>query len=574
MESAVSKSDKTGDLSHMTLSDLIHQVGQVLRKEFNQRYWFTCDIDSLKRSSVGHVYLTLGHKNEAGQKSSVKAIIWQNDIDLISKFEFQTGIRFAEHISVMFLGEVTFSPQYGLSIKVVDINSTYSVGHFELKIRQIRDQLNARGYSNLNRVLPTPQDFTRVAVIAPSNAAGLQDFKTKADLLSERRLCQFDYFVAMFQGERRIDTISAAFSELVHNEYEYDAVCVIRGGGDAASLNELAEWKLALMVCKCPYPLFTGIGHESDEILLDEYSNRSFATPSMVANHIFNTIVQNANSAKSAFDFITNTAKLKVANQKQDCERLMYTVFDRKRVVMSTWRAEIEKQSDKLFNMSKQSVSNAKFSVGNDFNRLLSFSKKAINEQKQMSNRHHESLRIGAYRAVQDAKSEVKNLKVTMDGSSQASIDHAKQEVIRSFNTIQLSSTRLVADQKNAVLQLWREIHTAAISQINTAKQYASHDLMSVVSNAKRHTAATNMEVSSYWYETKKSASSALDKSKDKVINEYKVIDAYDPQRTLERGYSIVYSADGEVLTEAGDAVSGRQIKVRMKDGAFDAKVD
>ncbi|MBE8578455.1 hypothetical protein IQQ51_23540 [Vibrio sp. OPT18] len=95
----------------------------------------------------------------------------------------------------------------------MDINPTFSIGQHELKVRRIREELQTQGYSQNNRSLPQPKDFTRVAVIAPSSAAGLHDFKKKADLLEKHHLCQFDYFPAMFQGERRIDTISAAFAE-------------------------------------------------------------------------------------------------------------------------------------------------------------------------------------------------------------------------------------------------------------------------------------------------------------------------------------------------------------------------
>ncbi|WP_228013198.1 exodeoxyribonuclease VII large subunit [Vibrio sp. OPT18] len=85
IEPVRSNRGSNSDLSHFTLAELMHLVGVVIRRELDQRYWFTCDIDDLKRNSAGHMYMTLGHKNEGGQKSSVKAIIWNNDIDLANR---------------------------------------------------------------------------------------------------------------------------------------------------------------------------------------------------------------------------------------------------------------------------------------------------------------------------------------------------------------------------------------------------------------------------------------------------------------------------------------------------------
>ncbi|MDF5317025.1 exodeoxyribonuclease VII large subunit, partial [Vibrio parahaemolyticus] len=179
-----------------------------------------------------------------------------------------------------------FHTKYGLNLTIVDINPSYTIGAFELKLQMIRNWVVEKSEAELNQRLRTPTEFTRVAVIAPQNAAGLSDFRSVAHLLEQHDLCRFDYFYASFQGDARIRAIEMAFTELVQNEHAYDAVCVIRGGGDKAGLNELSEAKLARLVCRCPYPVFTGIGHSTDSVILDELANQSFATPTKVIEHI------------------------------------------------------------------------------------------------------------------------------------------------------------------------------------------------------------------------------------------------------------------------------------------------
>ena len=42
---------------------------------------------------------------------------------------------------------------------------------------------------------------------------------------------------------------------------------------------------------------------------------------------------------------------------------------------------------------------------------------------------------------------------------------------------------------------------------------------------------------------------------------------AHDPERTLERGYALAETADGEPLTTAAAAVAAAQVRLRFADG-------
>ncbi len=47
----------------------------------------------------------------------------------------------------------------------------------------------------------------------------------------------------------------------------------------------------------------------------------------------------------------------------------------------------------------------------------------------------------------------------------------------------------------------------------------------------------------------------------------------HDPQRTLERGYVLATSAQGEPLTSADSAASARELRLRFADGTLDARI-
>jgi exodeoxyribonuclease VII large subunit len=48
---------------------------------------------------------------------------------------------------------------------------------------------------------------------------------------------------------------------------------------------------------------------------------------------------------------------------------------------------------------------------------------------------------------------------------------------------------------------------------------------------------------------------------------------AVGPQSTLERGYAIVATSDGDLVRSAAVVTAGQRLSVRVADGSFDATV-
>jgi exodeoxyribonuclease VII large subunit len=89
---------------------------------------------------------------------------------------------------------------------------------------------------------------------------------------------------------------------------------VIRGGGAQADLHWLNEYLLAKLVCRFPAPVFTGIGHERDTTILDEYAHRQFGRPSKVIGYIKETIVTRATQALGHWTQLVRTVEKRLAN--------------------------------------------------------------------------------------------------------------------------------------------------------------------------------------------------------------------------------------------------------------------
>lgn len=475
---------------------------------------------------------------------------------------------FAEGLSILCLVEVQFHTKYGLNLTIVDINPSYTIGAFELKLQSIRNWLADKREAELNQRLRTPTEFTRVAVIAPKNAAGLSDFRSVAQLLEQHDLCQFDYFYASFQGEARIRTIEMAFTELFQNEHAYDAVCVIRGGGDKAGLNELSEPRLARLVCRCPYPVFTGIGHNTDSVILDEFANQSFATPTKIIEHIKLTIIQNAQSVSASYSTLQNTAQSICDQQRQSITHQKERIGAGQSISLSYWRKNVVELGERLPERANNRVRESGDLVNRQFQYLSSNANQKFNSSRIELNRLHEQLSHQANKALSHAKSAAFAEQQIMKQSSAAVVMLAKQRVLTDYRDLKQSSTHQIHNHKRNTRQLWLNLSQSSKTAIHIASNETVAASSSLVMYARMHVQGQQNQINQDRNNLFVNAKRTLATHQDLIRGDKRLIEAYDPQRVLERGYALMCDDEGHVIKSTQQLENNQQYTVHLHDGS------
>ena len=283
----------------LSLSEYLNTVQEVIRVAFDEPVWVKAEIRNLSIKG-GHYYLELAEKEEDTDKviASCNATIWKfTAAKMVLKFERESGIELSRDLNVLIKVKASFSPQYGFSVNIEAIDSSYTLGDIARRYQQILEKLTSEGLVNKNKVLPTPFDIQNVLVIAPENAAGLGDFKKDADALDKSNVCHFVYHTATFQGNTAAVSIAESLANALRHWAQNfntapDLIVLIRGGGAVNDLAYLNDYDLAALLCKRSVPIWVGIGHEKDRTILDEVANRSFDTPSKVIGGIRNLIVE------------------------------------------------------------------------------------------------------------------------------------------------------------------------------------------------------------------------------------------------------------------------------------------
>ena len=282
----------------LRLSDYLSAVEMVIKQTFDHRVWVKAEIRNLS-SKGGHYYFELAEKDDDGKVvASCRGNLWRfKAARVLAKFERATGMPLERDLTVLLKVSAGFHAQYGFSITIEDIDPSYTLGDLARQYAEMVDRLTGEGLLHLNQQLPTPFDIEHVLVIAPEKAAGLGDFQADADRLASTGACQFHYHNATFQGNHAPAEIRQAIVSAQQQFYEIyqrlpDLLVIIRGGGAVGDLAYLNDYELAALVAEQPVPVWVGIGHERDKVILDEVAHTSFDTPSKVIAAIHSHLAQ------------------------------------------------------------------------------------------------------------------------------------------------------------------------------------------------------------------------------------------------------------------------------------------
>lgn len=271
-----------------TLFELNEYIRRVLALNLSAPLWVSCEIHQL-RESRGHCFLNLIEKAEAGDAivAQSEAIIWQQQYRRLQrKLGKDLALLLREGTQVLLQARVDFSERYGLKLIVEDIDLSYTMGQLELQRRAIRKRLEEEQLIGKNRRLPLPPVLQRLAVISSESAAGLQDFLRQLEGNEAGYCFQVKLFPAAMQGAQAAVEVARQLARVQQAVRPYDGAVIVRGGGARLDLAAFDDYELCRAVATARLPVFTGIGHEVDEVLLDLTAHTALKTPTAVAEYL------------------------------------------------------------------------------------------------------------------------------------------------------------------------------------------------------------------------------------------------------------------------------------------------
>ena len=191
-----------------TLTELCAIIGEALDDNLAASYWVKAEISSLSEKG-GHLYLELVD----GKTAKMRATCWSGSKEmLMAYFESETGQRLQAGMSVLVEAEIQYHPVYGLSLSIVGIDPSYTLGDIAQQRQKTIAQLQADGLLDAQQLLQLPTLIKRIAVVSSPSAAGYEDFKHQLD--NSGYAFETQLFGAMMQGEGAEKSIIAALETI------------------------------------------------------------------------------------------------------------------------------------------------------------------------------------------------------------------------------------------------------------------------------------------------------------------------------------------------------------------------
>lgn len=275
-------------MQHYSLYELNEFIRRVISLNFTEAVWVQCEIFQVNHSR-GHYYIQLVQKDGAEDQIMARAdaVLWQRQYQALRRsLGPLLDELLKEGLEVLLQVRVTFDERYGLQYHIDRIDPAFSLGKLEIQRQESIRMLREEGLLERNAAIPLPSVMQRIAVLSSPDAAGLKDFLDQLHHNPYGYRFQAQLFPAAVQGQRVEQEILERLRQITLQQARFDCVVVIRGGGSRLDLAAFDQIGLCRGIAQCPLPVFTGIGHEVDETVLDMVSHTSLKTPTAVAEFL------------------------------------------------------------------------------------------------------------------------------------------------------------------------------------------------------------------------------------------------------------------------------------------------
>ena len=267
-----------------TLSQITDRISQIFAPISSKEFWVKAEISNSRLRS-GHLYFDLVETDpNKNQIAKISCTIWASKLSII-KQRFETaGLEFNPEngLQIGLLCSINYHKLYGISLQAKDADPAVTMGMMELEKQRVIRVLQSEKLFELNKQVYLNPLPSKIGLITGNNSAAYADF-TKT--ISNSPFGISIYFAdSLMQGAQTERSILRALS--LFDNSNVDLVALVRGGGSKSDLYSLDNENIARKIAYMSKPVWTGIGHEIDTSVLDYVSNKSFKTPTAVAEEI------------------------------------------------------------------------------------------------------------------------------------------------------------------------------------------------------------------------------------------------------------------------------------------------
>lgn len=263
----------------LSVSELTSAIRNVLEPNF-RGISVRGEISNFKLQSSGHLYFSLKDAD-----SQISAALFRSNAAALPRMP-------KDGDQVIAKGEISvYAPRGSYQIVVRELQFL-GVGELLLKLHQLKETLQKRGWLDAARKRPIPKLPKRIGVVTSPTGAVIQDILN----VLTRRFAGVEIILnpVKVQGEGAAAEIARAIHDMNHYNLA-DVLIVGRGGGSIEDLWAFNEEMVAQAIYESRIPVISAVGHETDFTIADWVADLRAPTPSAAAELV---IAEKANLVK------------------------------------------------------------------------------------------------------------------------------------------------------------------------------------------------------------------------------------------------------------------------------------
>lgn len=363
------------DRRPVKLSELTKEIASVINQHFSRRfYWVIAEITNHKFiPKSGYHYFNLSEKQDTGHSAitQIGCSAFATGGEAIRNFENYTHQKFTNNIEVLIKIKVDYSMEYGLRTILSDIDVAFTIGNLE-KLKQLTmERLLSDEAAHVkksgddiittNKRLSFPAAIKGIALITSRESEGYHDF------LHTLHTNDFGYKFHVFPLLSKVQSETAAAEMIdslkkiyVHYLPYLDAVVICRGGGAQTDFMAFNDYNLCRAVARFPLPVITGIGHHSNQSLVDLMAHTETKTPTKAGEFIVNRNHGFENSLLSLQKVVMMASQRVLATQKSALSEVNSQIINLTRTLLANQREQIFEAKTTVINATTSLISRRK----------------------------------------------------------------------------------------------------------------------------------------------------------------------------------------------------------------------
>lgn len=400
-----------------TLQQVAGSIKKTIEARYQQLYWVKAEMHKVNRYPSGHAFPELVQKEGDKIVAQMTGTIWNHNFDRINKlFIHVVKEPLKEGTLLLMQVKVSFSEIFGLSLQIMDIDPSYSLGELQRERDETLKRLQKEGLLNANQLLNFPILPQRIALISADSSKGYSDFIK----VIEQNPWGYKFFTMLFpaylQGDVAVSSIIDQLNQIKKVLSHFDIVVIVRGGGGEVGMTCYNNFELCKEIASFPIPVLTGIGHSTNLTVAEMISFRNAITPTELGEFLI--------QAFHEFSVPVQDARKTIRSQALQ-------ILENAKVEFNTEIKHFRNASNLFLNRSGQELQNASFV-------LQGQAKTNIVKNREIVSAYGDKLKVNGNRLIRDQFVHVDQLKDVLITSSKRKVELMQRELANATGMIRL----------------------------------------------------------------------------------------------------------------------------------------